>query len=187
MKWYVKEFSQMTKVSVRTLHHYDKIGLLKPTLRLPSGYRIYSEADLLKLQQIISLKFLGFELSKIKILFSKDRNVRECFRVQQQLIEEKLAHLQRAHKALMEIMRVCDSKELVDLKTILKLMKMYCMTQEFKKSWVGEIFTNEQLKKVAAIDPESIPPEAMQQYGKDYIEAVKQYLIEKSSSDPSSK
>jgi DNA-binding transcriptional MerR regulator len=152
-------------------------------LRSSSGYRLYSEDDLLKLQQIISLKSLGFELSKIKKLFSKEngKDVRERFRMQHQLIQEKLVHLQQAHKALVEIMRVCDSKELVDLKTILKLMEVYRITQKFKKSWVGEIFTNEQLKKFADMDPDNIPREVMEQYGKDYkplLKAVKRHLAE---------
>ena len=47
-QWYAKELSQLTQVSVRALHHYDKIGLLKPSMRLPNGYRLYSEKDLLK-------------------------------------------------------------------------------------------------------------------------------------------
>jgi len=56
------------------LHHYDKIGLLKPSMRLSNGYRLYSETDLLKLQQIIALKFFGFELSQIKLLLAKQDN-----------------------------------------------------------------------------------------------------------------
>ncbi|HAT9096872.1 TPA: MerR family DNA-binding transcriptional regulator, partial [Legionella pneumophila subsp. pneumophila] len=58
-QWFVKDLSQLTSVSVQTLHHYDRIGLLKPSLRLANGYRVYSEKDLLKLQQIIALKFFG--------------------------------------------------------------------------------------------------------------------------------
>ncbi len=61
-QWYAKELSNLTQVSVRTLHHYDQIGLLKPSLRQSNNYRLYSEKDLLKLQQIIALKFFGFEL-----------------------------------------------------------------------------------------------------------------------------
>lgn len=53
-QWYAKQLSKLTQVSVRTLHHYDKIGLLKPSLRLENGYRLYSEKDLLLLQQIIA-------------------------------------------------------------------------------------------------------------------------------------
>jgi len=135
MKWYVKEFSQMTKVSVRTLRHYDELGLLKPTLRLPNGYRMYSEADLLKLRQIIWLKFLGFGLSKIKTLFSTDKgnNAREYFRLQHWLIQEKLAHLQKVHEVFVEIMSVYEDKKLVDLKMILKLIETYFVTQKVKQ------------------------------------------------------
>ncbi|HCK8789521.1 TPA: MerR family DNA-binding transcriptional regulator, partial [Legionella pneumophila] len=41
-QWFVKDLSQLTAVSVQTLHHYDRIGLLKPSLRLANGYRVYS-------------------------------------------------------------------------------------------------------------------------------------------------
>ncbi|QQR48730.1 MerR family transcriptional regulator [bacterium] len=51
-KWQVKEFSELAKISVRTLHHYDEIGLLKPSLRSSNGYRLYSEQDLLKLGSV---------------------------------------------------------------------------------------------------------------------------------------
>ena len=54
-QWYIKELSKLTHVSVQTLHYYDKIDLLRPSLRHANGYRIYSEADLLKLQKIIAL------------------------------------------------------------------------------------------------------------------------------------
>jgi DNA-binding transcriptional MerR regulator len=57
MKWYVKEFAKLTKLSVRTLHHYDDIGLLKPSLRTPAGYRLYSENDLIKLVKVLWSEF----------------------------------------------------------------------------------------------------------------------------------
>lgn len=85
-QWYVKELSKLTKVSVRTLHHYDKIGLLKPSLRRPNGYRLYSEKDLLKLQQILALKFFGFKLSRIKTLMQEEINIFDHFRAQQQFL-----------------------------------------------------------------------------------------------------
>lgn len=59
-KWYVKDLSKLTGVSVQTLHYYDRINLLNPSLRLQNGYRIYTEQDLLRLQKIIALKFFGF-------------------------------------------------------------------------------------------------------------------------------
>ncbi|MBV8801763.1 MAG: MerR family transcriptional regulator, partial [Gammaproteobacteria bacterium] len=74
-QWYVKDLSKLTHISVQTLHYYDRIGLLKPSVRLPNGYRLYSENDLLKLQQIIALKFFGFALPQIKKLLSSDVNM----------------------------------------------------------------------------------------------------------------
>ena len=55
-QWFVKELSKLTHISVQTLHHYDRIDLLKPSVRLENNYRLYSEKDLFKLQQIIALK-----------------------------------------------------------------------------------------------------------------------------------
>ena len=67
-QWRIKEISDLTKISVRMLRHYDALGLLKPSMRTSSGYRLYSEADLATLQQINALKFFGFSLSQIKTM-----------------------------------------------------------------------------------------------------------------------
>jgi DNA-binding transcriptional MerR regulator len=53
-------------VSIRTLRYYDKVGLLSPSQYTEAGYRLYTDADLLRLQQILALKFLGFSLEEIK-------------------------------------------------------------------------------------------------------------------------
>jgi DNA-binding transcriptional MerR regulator len=60
------QFAKMTSVTLRTLRFYDKVGLLSPTEYTEAGYRLYSEDDLLTLQHILALKFLGFSLDEIK-------------------------------------------------------------------------------------------------------------------------
>lgn len=65
-KYTVKQLSELAAVSVRTLHHYDRIGLLKPAQRSEKGYRCYGRKQLLILQQILFYKKLGFPLKKIK-------------------------------------------------------------------------------------------------------------------------
>ncbi|MFC0189641.1 MerR family transcriptional regulator [Fictibacillus aquaticus] len=62
----VKEMADLSGVSVRTLHHYDEIGLLIPDSFSPSGYRLYSKTNLERLQQILFFKELGFGLVQIK-------------------------------------------------------------------------------------------------------------------------
>lgn len=61
----VKKLAAMAGVSVRTLHHYDRIGLLQPSKRTPAGYRLYGEAELLRLQQILFYKELDLSLEEI--------------------------------------------------------------------------------------------------------------------------
>ena len=57
----IGEFAKKSGVTVKTLLHYDKIDLLKPSSKTESGYRIYCEEDFLKLQQITTLKFIGYD------------------------------------------------------------------------------------------------------------------------------
>ena len=64
----VGQLSKMAGVSVRTLHHYDHIGLLEPTARTEAGYRLYGEPELLRLQQILFFKELDMPLAKVRTI-----------------------------------------------------------------------------------------------------------------------
>jgi len=66
--WKIGELAKKTGLTVRMLHHYDRIGLFSPSQYTESGHRLYSHADLIKLQQIVSLKQLGFSLKEIKAI-----------------------------------------------------------------------------------------------------------------------
>jgi DNA-binding transcriptional MerR regulator len=71
MAYTVKQVAAMSGVSVRTLHFYDEMVLLKPAYTKPNGYRIYEEPQLLMLQQILFYRELGFELKRIKKFLSQ--------------------------------------------------------------------------------------------------------------------
>jgi DNA-binding transcriptional MerR regulator len=62
----VGEVARRTGLTVRTLHHYDAIGLVKASLRTESGHRLYSVADVARLQQVLSLRQLGFSLEEAR-------------------------------------------------------------------------------------------------------------------------
>jgi DNA-binding transcriptional MerR regulator len=62
----VGELARRTGLTVRTLHHYDEIGLLKPSLHTEAGYRLYTAADVARLQQVLSLRQLGFSLEEVR-------------------------------------------------------------------------------------------------------------------------
>ena len=153
-QWYVKDLSKLTHVSVQTLHHYDRIDLLKPSVRLPNGYRLYSEHDLLKLQQIVALKFFGFELAKIKTLLVNEMDAFSHFAAQAGFLAEKAKALADASTALQEIMSTCSDNKSIPWETIMKLIEVYHMTQELKNSWEGKVLNQDEFKEYAQFEQE---------------------------------
>lgn len=96
MAFTVKAVAELAGISVRTLHHYDEIGLLKPAQVTPSGYRLYSEHDLERLQQILFFRELGFSLNDIKEIISRpDFDRRQALIEHRQLLEERRGRLGR--------------------------------------------------------------------------------------------
>lgn len=91
----VNEVSKLTGVSVRTLHHYDEIGLLKPTSITEAGYRMYDDTALERLQHILLFKELQFPLKDIKaILDSSDFDRNKALEQQIELLTMKKEHLE---------------------------------------------------------------------------------------------
>lgn len=153
-QWYVKELSKITKISVQTLHHYDRIDLLKPSVRLDNNYRLYSEKDLLKLQQIIALKFFGFELAQIKKLLDGDVDMVDHFTLQSQFLEEKANALMTANQTLKKIVSDCRQNKSISWESIIESIEAFHMTQELEKTWAGKVFTPEELKQWASFQRE---------------------------------
>jgi len=93
----IKKLADIAGVSVRTLHYYDEIGLLKPRYRHDNGYRYYGKEEVILLQQIMFFRELGFSLDEIRtIISSPDFNVSEALKQHRNLLikkEERLREL----------------------------------------------------------------------------------------------
>ncbi len=103
----VKEVSKLTGVSIRTLHYYDKIGLLQPTARTESGYRLYDDTTLEKLQHILLFRELEFPLKEIQVILDSpnfDRN--KALKQQIDLLTKKKEHLENLIEYAREIKRM---------------------------------------------------------------------------------
>lgn len=98
--YHAKEFASLAGVTVRALHHYDRLGLLRPKQRSPAGYRLYSLQDLARLEQVVVLKFLGMPLKQIRRLLQAESGLGEALGRQQVVLAEKRTQLDRAIQAI---------------------------------------------------------------------------------------
>lgn len=101
----VGELARRTGISVRTLHHYDKIGLLRPSGRTVAGHRVYTQADLERLQQIVSLRDLGLALREIGRCLDFDRvSLRQVLESQIRALDHNIALQQKNRQRLASLL-----------------------------------------------------------------------------------
>lgn len=102
----VKEISELTGISVRTLHYYDEIGLLKPSDKSGAGYRLYDDKALETLQQILFFREFDIPLKEIKAVMDNpalDRN--QILQMQRGMLETKKEHIERLISSIDDILR----------------------------------------------------------------------------------
>jgi DNA-binding transcriptional MerR regulator len=140
----IQEFAELTGVTVKALHHYDRLGLLKPQ-RAYSGYRLYVERDLERLEQIVALKFLGFPLQQIKAVLDRPAlKLPEALRLQRQALAEKQKLLARAMKALAAAEKALDSGKTTHpaiLKRLIEVINMQSDVESMKKYYSEEAWS----------------------------------------------
>ncbi|PYS44764.1 MAG: MerR family transcriptional regulator [Acidobacteria bacterium] len=124
-----------TGVSIRTLHHYDKIGLLTPH-RSPSGHRLYDRRQVVRLQQIVSLRQIGLSLDEIrKALNRSEHNARR-------IIELHIARLKQRIEVQQDLCRrlevIAARPELASIEEIIKTIEVMTMFEKY--------YTKEQLE-----------------------------------------
>lgn len=139
--WQTRKFGKLAGVTVRTLHHYDRIGLLKPTRRDHNGFRLYGEADFARLQQINTLKFVGFPLKQIKeILGSKEVRLDETLELQRKIIEAQRYRLTLALEAIKRAEMTLRRQSATDWDAFNKINEVINMEQntEWKKKYYSE-------------------------------------------------
>lgn len=102
----VKEMAERTKISARTLHYYDEIGLLKPTAKSEAGYRLYDEKALETLQQILFFREFDIPLKEIKeILDSPSFDQNKILLMQRKMLTARKERMERLIASIDEIMK----------------------------------------------------------------------------------
>jgi MerR family transcriptional regulator, thiopeptide resistance regulator len=142
-----QEFAKLAGVTVRALHHYDRLGLLKPKQRTRSGYRLYSDRDFARLEQIVVLKFLGIPLKQIRGLLEADSNLAKVLQRQQEILGEKRRQLDKAIRAIGNAQYAIQSRGEPDWKLFQLVVQEIEMQNN--QEWKRQYFSPEAQAKVA--------------------------------------
>ncbi len=126
----IREFAELAGVTVKALLHYDRLGLLEPR-RSGSGYRVYTDRDLARLEQIVALKFLGFPLKQIKTVLDRTAgDWPDALGAQRAAIEEKHAQLGRAIKAICAVEEAAARGEPIDPAALTRIIEVISMQDD---------------------------------------------------------
>lgn len=97
----VSQVAALTRLTVRALHHYDEIDLLRPSQRSPAGYRLYDEGDLQRLRKVLLFRELGFSLDAVRgLLDANAAQQREALLAQRAVIEQERRHCEAVLRAV---------------------------------------------------------------------------------------
>jgi MerR family transcriptional regulator, thiopeptide resistance regulator len=170
-----REFAALTGVTVHTLHHYDRIGLLKPGRYTRAGYRLYSESDIGRLEQIVALKFIGFPLKEIKDILSRNSfDLASGLRRQREAIEEKRRRLDLAIQAIQRAEYVAGTSNEPGWETFIKIIEVINMQEnmDWSKKYYSEEAQTEISKRAA-----TMPREVIEQAQRDWVALIKEVEV----------
>lgn len=141
--WKVGELARHTGLTVRTLHHYDEIGLLSPSHRTEAGYRLYDARDLARLQQIRSLRQLGFSLREIRDCLDRPGySAQRVIELHAARLREQINWQRELCQHLEGLARYLASAEEPPAEAFLKTLEVMSMYEEY--------YTLEQLAEIKA-------------------------------------
>jgi MerR family transcriptional regulator, thiopeptide resistance regulator len=141
------EFARRAGVSVRALHHYDRLGLLKPGGRTAAGYRLYASGDFARLQQVVTLKFIGFSLREIKRLLA-GADLSTALQLQARTLEQKRRQLDQAVAAVTRAGRELAARGRLDWRVFAKIIEAIQM--QTNNDWTKKYYDDEAQKLLAA-------------------------------------
>ena len=139
-KFSIGEFSEKTGISIPTLHYYDEIGLLRPEKKPFSGHRIYNYQDIITLQKILSLKFLGYSLDKIANLLHESSftvELNEALSLHLQALEKEKESIEQSMTAIKRVIKLLEEVGEVDSALLFSLIHGIQM-ENIQKEWMEQ-------------------------------------------------
>ncbi|MBH0168163.1 MULTISPECIES: MerR family transcriptional regulator [Fictibacillus] len=144
---HIHKVSEMTGVTVRTLRHYDHIGLLQSSSKTEGGHRLYNHTDLKKLQQIQFMKKIGFRLNEIKnMLNSSDWDWSDSLKKQLSYVKKEQESLSKIESTLRELIHGMAMEDESNEIAIQKVMQLANNDKELQERYRKSMFEERELK-----------------------------------------
>jgi DNA-binding transcriptional MerR regulator len=140
----IRQFATLTGVTIRTLHHYDRLGLLSPTQRTESGYRLYGNEDLVRLERIMVLRYIGLSLRQIADILSDPRgseqDIATLLQTQAVILRERRDHITSVIRAVEKAGQSLDAAQTPDWQLFQSIVKEVSMQEntEWSKKYYSE-------------------------------------------------
>ena len=132
------EFARMANVSLRTIRFYDKQNILKPSYVSPSGARFYTDADFVRLEQVLLLKYLGFSLEEIRQMTIHDMDdhfLLNSLKLQKKLIRDRSEQMQLMENAIDSTIAAIEENHQINWSQMLSLIHLTNMEKSYKKQY----------------------------------------------------
>jgi len=168
----IGQFARRASVSVRTLRYYDQLGLLSPSHVSESGYRLYSDEDYPRLQQILGLRYLGFSLEEIRrCLAHGPQRFKEMLAIQKAMLQQRKEHLEMILQTIQETeAQINDGPP--SWEPILQIIEVIQMKE--KNEWIRQYFDETQMQQLSELSAAAYSAEdhhKLAEWGKDWSEA----------------
>jgi len=142
----ISEFAKAAGVTVKTLLHYDKLGLLKAKRNKTNDYRIYDKSDFVLIQQITLLKFIGLSLNEIKDIISNTTfNMDDIIKMQLDALKRKRSHLDTVIESLNIANQVIQDQGDLEVEHLTNIIKTTHMEARLKEQYKTDVNLNSRL------------------------------------------
>lgn len=156
----ISEFAKKSTISTRMLRYYDTKGLLTPSYRNKLGYRMYTNKDLVRLQYILALKFLGFSLTEIKFYINNSSDeLKEVLSQQRMMMKDKIVQIETVICAIDETEKLLQENQ-NDYQAIVEVIKSVQM--ELKPAWMSKYLSSDEREYMRELAQKSYDRETIQ-------------------------
>ncbi|GIO24035.1 MerR family transcriptional regulator [Oceanobacillus sp. J11TS1] len=161
----IGKLSKHTCVTVRTLDYYDEIGLVKPSSKTSGGHRLYNEEDVMRLERVLALKYMGFSLDQIKkVLEISSANWQESIQQQLELVKREQERLKILEQALLGVSYSIELEGEVNWPIIFSIIQLYQQDSKDALQQYKEYLSEDEINKISDMNVENMSEEDIREW-----------------------